>query len=262
MLSELQNIFRVSILEGATKTSASRIPGGRTSVSAGVRIHRTNTFASLVKVLQSAFPVVCRLVGEPRFNNAARAYVQAHPPRQPHLSAYGRRFAHFLRGFGPAKGLPYLSDLARLEWARNKAYFAMEATPLDARDLARMSTADVENVSLTLHPSVSLVASAFAIHTIWEAARPDRNDISDFDPTSQSDHVLVARPDWQVESHLVTRGDFTFVLALSAGSSLLQAYNAALATEPNFDLQSALTEHFRRGVFSAYRNPNQTETVT
>ena len=41
-----------------------------------------------------------------------------------------RRLPGFLESFEPARGLPYLGDVARLEWLRHAAYHAADQAPL------------------------------------------------------------------------------------------------------------------------------------
>ena len=59
-------------------------------------------------------------------------FVREQPPRSPLLAIYGDEFADFIAAFEPARELPYLADVARLEAARTRAYHAADATPLDA----------------------------------------------------------------------------------------------------------------------------------
>ena len=55
-----------------------------------------------------------------------------------------------------------------------------------------------------------------------------------------------------MESAELTRGEFTFLLAFQAGANLAEAANAALQSDPRFDLQPALFTHLTRGTFSAF----------
>ena len=247
MLSELQRTLRDSILAGDDVPAGTGIISGKLSRQAQLGIHRINTIASLTGVLQAAYPAICHLVGEDRFNHAAAAYVRAHPPRRPHLSTYGWRFAKFLSRFEPAQALGYLPDLARLEWARNLAYFAADAAPLDPRSL-ESTAGDIGDLAFALHPAVRLVASPFPIHQIWNAAC---DETGAFDPAAGAEHVLVTRYDLRVETDVLSRGDFTLLLALDAGATLEQATHAAIAIEPEFNLQQALFGHFERGTFRA-----------
>ena len=250
MLHEIQQALGDHILAGDGVPATAGIISGKLSRQAQLGIHRANTHASLVGVLQAAYPVICRLVGEDHFNHAALEYVRAHPPRRPQLSTYGWRFARFLSHFKPARGLPFLPDLARLEWARNVAYFAADTAPFEPRHL-NPSASEPGQLKLALHPAAMLVASPFAIHQIWTAAAPTRDDTEIFDPNAGADHVLTTRPALHVESRVVSPGDFTLLLALDAGANLEQAAHAAVAIQPNFDLQQALFGHFARGTFRA-----------
>ena len=261
MLQEMQHAIRDSILDGSPETPVAGVITGQVSSGAQLDIHRINTFASLVGVLQAAYSVICRLVGEEHFNHAAHQYIRAHPPRQPQLSRYGWRFARFLSGFSPAQGLLYLSDLARLEWARNEAYFAADAVPLDPSDLQLGDGTEIGEVRFGLHPSAALIASPHAIHQIWRAARPERDEIAKFDPNAGAEHVLIVRTGFRVDGYTISRGDFTLLLAVNAGATFQQAANAALAIEPELDLQQALLAHFTRGTFGAASNNNRQENT-
>ena len=205
----------------------------------------------MVVVLQAAYPAICRLVGESRFNHAAVEYIKFHPPQRPQLSSYGWRFAKFISGFAPAAALPYLPDLARLEWARNIAYFAADLEVFDPTTLEQARSGDPGQLVLALHPAASLIASPHPIQRIWQAATNAHDDVGEFDPASGANHVLVARAALQVESYALSPGDFTLVLALDSGATLQQAAHAAVAIEPKLDLQEVLFGHFARGTFRA-----------
>jgi len=68
--------------------------------------------------------VIKLLVGEAFFDAVAGHFVRAHPPSSPLMMFYGSEFPVFLEGFEPAKQLPYLPDMARLEHARRLAFHA------------------------------------------------------------------------------------------------------------------------------------------
>ena len=57
----------------------------------------------------------------PFFNAAVDAYVRACPSTSGDLNVYGDAFGEFLAGYPPAADLPYLPDVARLEWAVDEA---------------------------------------------------------------------------------------------------------------------------------------------
>jgi hypothetical protein len=258
MLRELQDAFRRGVLEGDDADARALIASDAIPAERRLAIYRNNTFGSLVTVLQAAFPVVCRLVGEPFFRQAAAAFVRAAPPRVPQLLAYGDAFPDFLAGFPPARSLPYLADTARLEWARQEALFAADAAPLapdavapDA--LAAVPPETVAGLGFELHPSARLVASRFPILRIWQANQPENATVPRVDVTAGGEAVLVLRPDGAVHSHLLSPGDLALVKALDDGAPLAVAAARAAAAESGFDLQQALAGHLTRGTFAAVR---------
>src|SRR5581483_1815255 len=87
-------------------------------------------------------------------------------PAGPCLFEYGETFPEFLAGFEPCRALVYLPDVARLEWALNRAYHAPDAGPLRGIAPARL-----DDVALTLHPSLAVLASPWPIARIWTVNR-------------------------------------------------------------------------------------------
>src|SRR5215471_6617276 len=118
-LRDLQDAMTVSVLRSADAPLAALVRADGIAFDGRLKVYRNNTFSSLTAALKDSFPVVCQLVDERFFGYAAQEYIRTHPPRAPRLAEYGEDFADFLAGFEPARRLPYLSDVARLEWAIN-----------------------------------------------------------------------------------------------------------------------------------------------
>lgn len=118
-LHEIQTAFAHSLLTGAALPPI--FAAGPVPVDAALRIHRNTVLGAGVNALRLGFPTVDRLVGEAFFDQAAGAFMRAHPPRAANLSAYGDGFAEFLAAYPPAAGLPCLADVARLDLAIARA---------------------------------------------------------------------------------------------------------------------------------------------
>jgi hypothetical protein len=196
-------------------------------------------------VLATAFPVTQRIVGERFFTQLATRFVIAAPPRIPQLSLYGDGFADFIAGDDVARRLPYLPDVARLEWARGEAYFAADASPLDMAQLAALSPDDMDHITLRLHPATRLISSAFPIYRIWEVNQPTVTDVPAVD-MSLSQHALVTRRGHHVVTREISKPDAYFLAAVAKGQTLSRA-TAYMAGD--FDLQQALQNHFLNGTF-------------
>lgn len=113
-----QSAFHAALMDAARPVPEGlRDPAGR---PAGKRfdVYRNNVAVSLTRALETGFPVLRKLVGAEFFSAMAGVYLRTHPPTSPLLQQYGQDMPGFLRGFPPAKSLPYLPDIARLELAR------------------------------------------------------------------------------------------------------------------------------------------------
>lgn len=100
-------------------------------------VYRNNVIFSLIDALADSFPVVQMLVGETFFRAMAREFAYQYPPRSPVLAQYGADFPGFIGDFQPAASLPYLADVARLEYAYIQAYHAADAAALPASQFAQ-----------------------------------------------------------------------------------------------------------------------------
>src|SRR5688572_25557583 len=208
-------------------------------------VYRNHVAISLIAALGARFPVVKRLVGGEFFSALAHAYVLREPPFSPLLIKYGETFPRFIEGFEAAKPLPYLADVARLEFARGRAYHAADIDPLPAEAFAKLRDEDVGATRVTLHPSVAILASAYPVLSIWEANQEDAvSAVQACGPEA----ALVARPFLEVETLRLGAGVDTFLLALQSGAGIGEAAAAAGAAAPRFDAAEGLTTLIARNL--------------
>ncbi len=202
-------------------------------------VYRNNVFVSLIEALAGRFPAVCRLVGEEFFRATARVFIESHPPRSPVLLHYGGEFPAFLDAFEPAESVPYLADVARLEWAWNEAYHAPDASPLSTDEMSALASADIANATFTLHPSLRSVASHFPIVTLW-TAMTDETDLDENTLDTGPENALILRPELAVEVRQLPAGAVAFITSLSAGKTLMEAAETAGTENSEFDLSANL----------------------
>ena len=219
------------------------VPYGITAHNAAVptrrfAVYRNNVVVGLGKALKSRFPVVEKIVGEEFFAAMALVFVKEQPPRSPQLATYGDVFPAFIAAFEPARELPYLADVARLEAARTRSYHAADATPVGAGHFVALNTRAVGGIRVGMHPSTEIVRSPHPIVTIWAMNRGEQ-ELAPIENWRGEDALLV-RPYLDVEVRVLPPGGAAFLLALAAGWPLGEAAEAALADDPNFDLTGNL----------------------
>ncbi len=245
-LGRLQKQFRLAVLgrDHGGLADVIQAPG---PVSDRLAIYRNTVQGSLTEALAATFPVFRRIVGEEFFAGFARRFIAVHPPQRPQLSAYGAAFPDFIASADLNQQLPYVADVARLEWARNESYFAPDAPLLDAQRLA-VDAESLEDMTLRLHPATRCVVSRYPIFRIWEVNQPEIADVPIVD-MSVPQAVLISRPKHHVVVRPMALADAAFIIAIQEGETFGDAADTAFLNDPAFDLQAALTQHFVHGTF-------------
>jgi hypothetical protein len=205
-------------------------------------VYRNNVFYKLTEALEATFPAIKRLVGDGFFRYAAHEFIQAYPPDCPMLFKYGSDFGGFFDGFEPASAHPYLGDVARLEFAWLQAYHAMDASPLSTSALQALPTEKYAELRLEVHPSCQFISSKYPIVRIWEANIQEDDPKEEIDLSMGRDHVLVIRPDMEVEVRTLTPAAFCLLDRLDHGATLTNAFEAALNCDKDFNLQDSLQQ--------------------
>jgi hypothetical protein len=220
-------------------------------------VYRNNVIASLVDALAETFPVVQELVGTDFFRAMAAVFVRQAPPRSRILARYGQAFADFVERFEPARAVPYLADMARLEFARVRAYHAADAGPVagEAFALAMANPDRIAELRLVCHPSLSAVESRFAVVSIW-AAHQGQGDLATIDP-SQPQDAIALRAGLEVLVLHAPPGGAAFVAALLRGQCFGEAVSSAAASAPDFDPAAVLSLLAHQGALTAIDLPRR-----
>ena len=255
-LREAQNRIADAVLDGNLDAVATLVRTDRLSSAERLRIYHNHTLTSLATALGDNFPVVRRLVGEDFFRAMAKRFVAAEPPRDPCLSAYGASFPEFIAGFEPARSLPYLPDVGRLERLRIDVSFAPETPALDLAALASRPAQAQGSLKLAVRPSIGLLTSAYPVDRIWLANQ--QPEVPPVDLESGPVRLLVWRNPAGISFEPLGIGPFAFFDAGARGATLGKAAEAALAADPEFDLVTALAVHRRCLVLADTLEANRT----
>ncbi len=203
-------------------------------------LYRNNVIVSLIDVLANTFDVVQQLVGKPFFRAMAREFLRDPDrlPKSPVLAHYGADFPSFIADFEPASSLPFLSEVARLEWLRLSALHATDAAPVDSEYLAVQLDRGTSSIParICFHPSAALYASRYAAVSIW-AAHQGLTKLAEVDPR-QPEQALIVRPALEVELIPLEQNDAALIGRLMAGEPL-----QALSGEPGLNSVFELLAH-------------------
>jgi hypothetical protein len=219
----------------------------------GLEIYRRNVFSNLHGALASTYPAVRRLVGGAFFREAAERFARAHASASGDLHLFGAEFAAFLADYPFARELPWLADVARLEWACHESFHAAEAPAFDAAALAAVPAERHGEIRFRIHPAVRLVASAHPVLSIWEANQPERDGTPDV--LAGTEQGIVRREDSVVRVERLSPAEWRFVAALARGATLEAALDAAQPDSDADFLQPFLIRLSADGVLAGFAAP-------
>jgi hypothetical protein len=250
-LHELQRDFARSVLQGGITVGNRIRPNGLTAAQR-LAVYRNNTVMGLTETLRDGYPVIHRLVGDGFFNGLASAYVARHPPQSGCLLEYGDQIPAFVAEYPPAHGLPYLADVARLEWLWQAAFHEADAEGLDLSALAAVPAECHGELRLRLHPTAQLMASDYPVLRIWENNQAGYAGDDRISLQEGGCRLLLYRPRWEVEMHPMDIGEYAFLSALSKQASLTNALEQASHADGHFNLAAKLGYWFGHGLFTDY----------
>jgi hypothetical protein len=244
-LAELQESF-VAAIYGGGLPPGDWIREDGLAAAERFQVYRRNTFTNLENALRIDYPVVERLVGGEFFDAMADEYIRGHPSTSGDANDYGGDWPGFIETFPPARALPYLADVARLEQAWNRVFLAAEHDPLDPARLVALDESAFVDLVFRLHPASALVDSVYPVHRIWQANQPDAPDTT-VDLDAGGVRLLLLRRGTAVEMHPLGAGGHAFLHTLAQDLPISRALDAALAREPGFDAAGFLQAQVELG---------------
>ena len=235
-LLDIQRDLASSLHDVDAASRAERwLTGDAVLIKRRLAIYRANVAAAVTKALGAAYPVVRQVVGEAFFDQLARAYQRLVPSTSGDLFDYGAAFARFVADFPQTQSLPYLPDLARLEWAAHRAYGAEDAKAWDRQALAQVALTRQSAIRFDWAAGTAIVDSNFPIARVWLIHQPDFEGEFGVD-WSARECALVTREGFHVAVSALGAGDAAFIAGSLAGAALGASAETALAADPGFDL--------------------------
>ncbi len=232
--------------------AAVALPGRTAGLLEGVQAYRANAQAIAERALAGAYPVIGQLLGDEAMAALARDMWRQHPPTRGDLGWFGAELAQWLPRVAELSDIPYLADVARLEWAVHRAHHA--ADPADAApDLQALAHGDPDALSLAFVAGSACIASPWPVLTLWRAHReagdqpPDLAPVREALAEGRSETAWVWRRGHRVELASLSEAERHFNLDLLQGAALGSALAAALGRDDTFHFEQWLTRALREG---------------
>lgn len=249
-LAALQSSIIKGIFDRKQLPSASLCVKDQGELTAEQRlgIYRGSVHGILTQALADTFPVCKALVGETFFDRMTDVFIDQAPPSTPFFSEYGRGFSAFLDEFHAVQSIPYLKDVAALEWSRNQAWHGINQAVSDFSLLGQLPAETQLSCCFEMPDSAQLLSFAHNAEQIWLAHQVENTiDLSavEIDVKTQ---MIVWRYERQVMMSSLTESQYTFLQAVQENKNLGEL--AALAGE---SLSVLLAETIQQGWIIAFR---------
>jgi hypothetical protein len=220
-----------------------------------IAVYRNNLQQSLGSALAAVYPTVQELVGDDFFRAIASRYIRLHPSRSGNLQEFGGLLPDYIAGLEATAGLPYLADVARLDWAWHAVFHCAPAPACEAAAalaaLAGAPAARRAAARLRWQPAARLLASEHPVFSIWRWHQSPASERGELNPSAGAECLLVYSLSGDVRVKPLDAAEHALLAALRNGASLAGGAAAALALDPLFDLASTLTRHLASGVLGA-----------
>ena len=257
-LREMQAGFAAAIFNSGASSVAPGIRADGISPAVRLGFYRTNVFENYRKALSATFTATERLVVGGFFGALADEYIRGYPSRSGDVGRHGEQFPEFLRRHRCSRELPYLSDLARLEWCIDESFNEADVDPLDLQRLAAVPEEHRERLRFQLAPSCRLLSSSFPIDRIWDLCQPDHDGELNVDLDEGGVDLLVRRRGFAVFVEALGPGELAMLMALSTGHEFAAAYQYARAAGDSFDPAAFLSKHVLSRVLVDFTLPAET----
>lgn len=209
----------------------------------GVAVYRNTTLHGTVEALRSNYPVTEQILGSEMFAQVAVDFAATYPPHSPVLALYGEEFAQWLTRQDWVGDLPYLADVARVEWLHIRALFA----PDEPSSVRRQNDRPLS--TLRLHPSAQFTWLSTPAMSIWLAhQRPTESEIA---PEWKPEGALYVRPSPFVMHALrIGRAAHRMLSGIRLGETISATRDAAARLYPDEDCTAVFASLVNLGVFA------------
>ena len=201
-----------------------------------IAIYRNSVIGAMISALRQTYPVCNKLVGDRFFEGMATQFIRDNPSLSPDLGDYGETFADFIANFEPASKLIYLADVARLEWAYERGFCAVDHHGLDLQAFSQLSEQQQSEVHFHLPPGSSLLTSAYPIAQIWQTNQEDNRNDNNVSLSQSGDKLLVWRQHFDMRIDALEDDQWHFLCAVQQNQAFIDicerfADNSAVAVE-------------------------------
>lgn len=247
-LAELQKKVSAAIVDVDFTSALSTLIVNDQHLDASKRlaIYRESKLEGLHAAMALTYPVCNALVGEQFFSAMVSEYLAVTPSVSPNLDDYGHNFNDFIADFSPAQSLPYLRDVASLEWAWQSAQNGVATTQLDFRALGQLNEEEMAQLVFKLPGNAQLLASDYPIDKIWQSNQDGYAGEQQIHLDNDPVRLIIWRPDSSVLIERLSEAEWLMLQSINNGLHLEDVIARVTATLQHIDVEQVLPKLTQR----------------
>jgi hypothetical protein len=245
-LEALQKAMAAGVLGQTSPPLGSELQVREANPVARFGIYRNNALLSLTEALRANFPVTVRLVDERFFRWAAQEFIRHHPPREARLCTYGAELPAYLASLPACRTVPYVAEVARLEWAICTALQTEELASCSIAALAGLGS-EAAAARLQLQPSLRLIPTRWPVVDIWTGHQKEPVELP-AGIARRASHVEITRRAQRIRLTSLPVGRFVFRRGLVRGLPLHAAIERAVSRDALFAPATELAALFSENI--------------
>lgn len=215
-LEQLQQAFQNYLLARALPIKE-EVVSGNLPVELRLDIYHSAYYMRLKEVLDSDYPILAGLLGEKKFAELARAYINHYPSRFRSIRFFGEKLATFLlmqdSSFAEK---PWLSEVAKLEWALTNAFDAPNETAVTIDDIAKVPPKKWPYLCFKLHGTCELLTMEWNSGQLLNAWKVEKKRKK---PRKTNEVWLVWRKDYEVQFTQLSQDELFVISAFKSGQN-------------------------------------------
>ena len=183
-------------------------------------IYAEGYFLRICEALKEDYPALLRLLGDEGFFQIVADYLKEYPSQFTNLADLGCALPEFLKSHDVSHDLPYVVDLAHLEWAVNQAIYSPDPQRLAAERVQQIELEQWPHIAFKLHPSFQLFSSIWNIDQFWRQECDEIELISGSESESRGHQYFALGVDGVVTVTSIGHAQATALELMSQGASL------------------------------------------
>ncbi|MBE8221145.1 MAG: DUF2063 domain-containing protein [Bdellovibrionales bacterium] len=201
-----------------------------------IQIYQNNFFSTHIDSLKTSYSKTFEIIGKKTFEQTARDYIKAYPPKKESIQNYGHEFSNFLKHYKHTKNLLYLPDLAKLEFLLSLSYYSKNTECLNIVEFAKEQKKDSLLTRLGLHVSCHLILSSYPLDKIIKLTKIDTLKIQE----NKKFYFLIVRNNFTPQILAIKKESFAFLTEINNNKGIVYSTKKAIRINDSFNLQNEL----------------------